>query len=82
MGYVYNKLLMENKEIMFNFRYLKPYYSEVEILELFNISKSTLQRYREECERRVETYLKIWAIFILMELNQLCMSQLNFPIGY
>ena len=34
---------------MFNFTFLKPYYSEVEILELFNISKSTLQRYREEC---------------------------------
>ena len=34
---------------MFNFTFLKPYYSEEEILELFNISKSTLQRYRAEC---------------------------------
>ena len=34
---------------MFNFKFIKPYYSEVEILVLFNLSRSTLQRYREEC---------------------------------
>ena len=34
---------------MFNFTFLKPYYPEVEILDLFNVSKSTLQRYRAQC---------------------------------
>ena len=34
---------------MFNFKFLKPYYSEEEILELFSLSKSSLQRMREEC---------------------------------
>jgi hypothetical protein len=34
---------------MFNFKFLKPYFSEEEILELFNLSKSSLQRMREEC---------------------------------
>ena len=34
---------------MFNFNFLKPYYQEVEILDLFSTSKSTLQRYRAEC---------------------------------
>jgi len=34
---------------MFNFKFLKPYYQEVEILDLFSTSKSTLQRYRAEC---------------------------------
>jgi len=34
---------------MFNFKFLKPYYQEVEVLELFSSSKSTLQRYRQEC---------------------------------
>ena len=34
---------------MFNFKFIKPYYPEVEILVLFNLSRSTLQRYREEC---------------------------------
>ncbi|MBD1174636.1 hypothetical protein IDH32_04520 [Pelagibacterales bacterium SAG-MED01] len=34
---------------MFNFNYTKPYYSEDEILELFSLTKSSLQRMREEC---------------------------------
>ena len=34
---------------MFNFTYTKPYYTEDEILDLFNLTKSTLQRMREEC---------------------------------
>ena len=34
---------------MFNFKFIKPYYPEVEILVLFNLSRSTLLRYREEC---------------------------------
>ena len=34
---------------MFNFKFLKPYYPEVEVLELFSSSKSSLQRYRAEC---------------------------------
>ena len=34
---------------MFNFNYTKPYYSEDEILELFCLPKSSLQRMREEC---------------------------------
>ena len=34
---------------MFNFKFLKPYYPEVEVLELFSSSKSSLQRYRSEC---------------------------------
>ena len=34
---------------MFNFKFLKQYYPEVEILELFSSSKSSLQRYRAEC---------------------------------
>jgi len=34
---------------MFNFNFLKPYYQEVEVLDLFSTSKSTLQRYRAEC---------------------------------
>jgi len=34
---------------MLKFKFIKPYYSEVEILVLFNLSRSTLQRYREEC---------------------------------
>ena len=34
---------------MFNFKYTKPYYSEDEILELFSLTKSSLQRMREEC---------------------------------
>ncbi len=34
---------------MYNFKFIKPYYPEVEILVLFNLSRSTLQRYREEC---------------------------------
>ena len=34
---------------MFNFNFIKPYYPEVEIIVLFNVSRSTLQRYREEC---------------------------------
>lgn len=34
---------------MFNFKFLKPYYSEEELLELFSLSKSSLQRMREEC---------------------------------
>ena len=34
---------------MFNFKFLKPYYQEVEILDVFSTSKSTLQRYRAEC---------------------------------
>ena len=34
---------------MFNLNFIKPYYPEVEILVLFNLSRSTLQRYREEC---------------------------------
>ena len=33
---------------MFNFKYTKPYYSEDEILDLFNLTKSSLQRMREE----------------------------------
>ena len=33
---------------MFNFNYTKPYYSEDEILELFSLTKSSLQRMREE----------------------------------
>ena len=37
---------------MFNFRYLKPYYTQSEILELFSLSKSTLQRYREEVMKK------------------------------
>ena len=36
---------------MFNFKFIKPYYSEPETLALFNLSRSTLQRYREECLR-------------------------------
>ena len=36
---------------MFNFKFLKPYYQEVEILDLFSTSKSTLQRYRAECKK-------------------------------
>ena len=35
-----------NKLFYFTFR--KPYYSQEELLDLFNLSKSTLQRYREE----------------------------------
>ena len=34
---------------MFNFNYTKPYYSEDELLELFSLTKSSLQRMREEC---------------------------------
>ena len=34
---------------MFNFNYTKPYNSEDEILELFSLTKSSLQRMREEC---------------------------------
>ena len=34
---------------MFNFNYIKPYYSEDELLELFSLTKSSLQRMREEC---------------------------------
>ena len=34
---------------MYNFKFIKPYYPEVEILVLFSLSRSTLQRYREEC---------------------------------
>ena len=34
---------------MFNLTYTKPYYTEDEILDLFNLTKSTLQRMREEC---------------------------------
>lgn len=34
---------------MFNFKFIKPYYSEEELLELFSLSKSSLQRMREEC---------------------------------
>ena len=34
---------------MFNFNYTKPYYSEDEILEFFSLTKSSLQRMREEC---------------------------------
>ena len=34
---------------MFNFNYTKPYYSEDEILEIFSLTKSSLQRMREEC---------------------------------
>ena len=34
---------------MFNFNYTKPYYSEDEILEVFSLTKSSLQRMREEC---------------------------------
>ena len=34
---------------MFNFNDTKPYYSEDEILELFSLTKSSLQRMREEC---------------------------------
>ena len=34
---------------MFNFNYTKPYYSEDEILESFSLTKSSLQRMREEC---------------------------------
>ena len=34
---------------MFNFKFVKPYHSEDEILEIFNLSKSSLQRMREEC---------------------------------
>ena len=37
---------------MFNFRYLKPYYTQSEVLELFSLSKSTLQRYREEVMKK------------------------------
>jgi len=40
---------------MYNFKFIKPYYPEVEILELFNISKSTLQRYRAEALKGGET---------------------------
>ena len=34
---------------MYNFKFIKPYYPEVEILILFSLSRSTLLRYREEC---------------------------------
>ena len=34
---------------MYNFKFIKPYYPEVEILVQFSLSRSTLQRYREEC---------------------------------
>jgi len=34
---------------MFNFKFLKPYYPEAELLDLFSLSKSSLQRMREEC---------------------------------
>ena len=34
---------------MFNFNYTKPYYSEDEILELFSLTKSSLQTMSEEC---------------------------------
>ena len=40
---------------MFNFNFLKPYYQEVEILDLFSTSKSTLQRYRAEALKGGET---------------------------
>lgn len=44
---------------MFNFKFLKPYYPEEEIIELFNISKSTLQRYRAECMKQV-SFQSLW----------------------
>ena len=34
---------------MFKFNFNKPYYPEGELLELFSLSKSSLQRMREEC---------------------------------
>jgi len=36
---------------MFNFNYQKPYYPEDEIIEVFSLSKSSLQRMREECKK-------------------------------
>ena len=34
---------------MFSYKYTKPYYPEDEILEIFSLTKSSLQRMREEC---------------------------------
>jgi hypothetical protein len=36
---------------MFSYKYTKPYYTEDEILDLFNLTKSSLQRMREECKK-------------------------------
>ena len=34
---------------MFSYTYTKPYYPEDEILEIFSLTKSSLQRMREDC---------------------------------
>ena len=34
---------------MFSYKYTKPYYPEDEILEIFSLTKSSLQRMREDC---------------------------------